>query len=387
MIATSATPTRSRARGLSPAAIVFVCALALTLLGLVVLSSAGQEASKEAVTDPLFYFKRQLVWCGVAIIPFSVMAFVPLEWLRRVSWIIGIVAVLVLGAVLSSHVGTVHKGARRWLEFHSLRLQPSDFGKLALVICLSSYLAANQRRIGTFLRGFVAPMAIVAVFAGLIIKEPDFGTAALCGLVGFLLLYLAGTRLVFLIPSILCSGAVFSAMVYFDPVRFKRILSFLHMDDPGIQSDGAYQLYQGILGFGSGGLTGAGLGQGRQQLAFLPEAHTDFVLAVVGEELGLIATVGVALIFFIIFVVSLRALRRAPNLYEFSLACGALLMLTGQALINMGVVTGLLPTKGMSLPFLSYGGTNLMLMFALVGLLMNCFRRWDRPVMPQASEL
>jgi cell division protein FtsW len=323
----------------------------------------------------------------MAIIPLVLMAWTPLEYLRRYSWIIGLAAVLVLLAVLSSHVGVVHKGARRWLEFHGLRLQPSDFGKLALVICLASYMAANQRHIASFWRGFVLPMGIVGIFCALIIREPDFGTAALCGLVGFVLLYLAGARLRFLIPSILASGALFSAMVYFDPVRFKRILSFMHMDDPATQADGAYQLYQGIVGFGSGGLTGVGLGQGRQQLAFLPEAHTDFVLAVVGEELGLVATLGVALIFLVIFLVSLRALRRAPNLYEFTLAGGALLMLTGQALINMGVVTGLLPTKGMSLPFLSYGGTNLMLMFALVGLLMNCFRRWERPVLPRASEL
>lgn len=378
---------RPRIRWPSPGAIIFGCALILTLLGLVVLSSAGQEASQEALADPLFYFKRQVLWCGMAIIPLALMAWTPLEYLRRYSWVIGLAAVLVLTAVLSSHVGVVHKGARRWLEFHGLRLQPSDFGKLALVICLASYLAANQRHIASFWRGFVLPMGIVAAFCALIIREPDFGTAALCGLVGFVLLYLAGARLRFLIPAILTSGVLFSAMVYFDPVRFKRILSFMHMDDPATQADGAYQLYQGIVGFGSGGLTGVGLGQGRQQLAFLPEAHTDFVLAVVGEELGLVATMGVALIFLVIFLVSLRALRRAPNLYEFTLAGGALLMLTGQALINMGVVTGLLPTKGMSLPFLSYGGTNLMLMFALVGLLMNCFRRWERPVLPRASEL
>jgi cell division protein FtsW len=384
---TAASLPRSRIRGLSPGAIIFGCALALTLLGLVVLSSAGQEASKEALTDPLFYFKRQVLWCGMAIVPLVVMALIPLEYLRRYSWVVGLAAVLVLTAVLSSHVGVVHKGARRWIEFHGLRLQPSDFGKLALVICLASYLAANQRHITSFGRGFMLPMGIIAIFGALIIREPDFGTAALCGLVGFVLLYLAGARLLFLIPSVLASGALFSLMVYLDPVRFKRILSFLHMGDPAIQADGAYQLYQGILGFGSGGLTGVGLGQGRQQLAFLPEAHTDFVLAVVGEELGLVATLGVALIFLVIFLVSLRALRRAPNLYEFTLACGATLMLTGQALINMGVVTGLLPTKGMSLPFLSYGGTNLMLMFALVGLLMNCFRRWERPVLPRASEL
>jgi cell division protein FtsW len=387
MNATAATLPRSRFRGPSPGVIIFGCALALTLLGLVVLSSAGQEASKESLTDPLFYFKRQVLWCGIAIVPLAVMSLIPLEWLRRFSWVIGILSVLVLLVVLSSHFGTVHKGARRWIEFHGLRLQPSDFGKLGLVICIASYLAANQRVITTFWRGFVLPMGIVAVFSALIIKEPDFGTAALCGIVGFTLLYLAGAKLLHILPTLGLACALFVVMVSRDPVRLARIESFLHTDDPKVKADGGYQLNQGILGFGSGGLTGVGLGQGRQQLAFLPEAHTDFVLAVVGEELGFFATAGVALIFLIIFIVSLRALRRAPNLYEFTLACGALLMLTGQALINMGVVTGLLPTKGMSLPFLSYGGTNLMLMFALVGLLMNCFRRWERPVLPRASEL
>jgi cell division protein FtsW len=385
MKATAEILPRSRARGFSPGAIIFGCALALTLLGLVVLSSAGEDASKEAITDPLIYFRRQLAWCVISIVPLAVIATVPLERLRKLRWVIGLGAILVLVAVLSPHIGTAHKGARRWLEFHGLRLQPSDFGKLALVVCLASYLGANQRHIGTFLRGFVAPIVITAIFAGLIIREPDFGTAALCGLVGVTLMYLAGTRLMYLIPSVLAGGTLFSIMVYFDPVRIKRVMSFLDIE--ANKADGTYQLYQGIVGFGSGGLTGVGLGQGRQQLAFLPEAHTDFVLAVLGEELGLVATAGVVLVFLIIFIVSLRALRRAPNLFEFTLACGALLMLTGQALINMGVVTGLLPTKGMSLPFLSYGGTNLVLMFAFIGLLMNCFRRWERPAVPRASEL
>jgi cell division protein FtsW len=385
MNVSAASQPRSRVRGISPGAIILACSLALTLLGLVVLSSAGEDASKEAVTDPLMYFRRQLVWCVISVVPLIVMAVIPLERLRKLRWVIGLGAILVLTAVLSPHIGAAHKGARRWLEFHGLRLQPSDFGKLALVICLASYLGANQRHIGTFLRGFVAPIVITAVFAGLIIREPDFGTAALCGLVGVMLMYLAGTRMLYLIPSVLAGGTLFSIMVYFDPVRIKRVMSFLDIE--ANKADGTYQLYQGIVGFGSGGLTGVGLGQGRQQLAFLPEAHTDFVLAVLGEEKGLIATAGVVLAFLIIFLVSLRTLRKAPNLFEFTLACGALLMLTGQALINMGVVTGLLPTKGMSLPFLSYGGTNLVLMFAFIGLLMNCFRRWERPAVPQASEL
>jgi cell division protein FtsW len=372
---------RSRIRGPSPGAVIFACALALTLLGLVILSSAGEEAN----SDPLHYFKLQLLWCGLALGPLVVMAVTPLETLRKWTWPITLVAIALLVLVLVPHFGTVHKGARRWLEFHSLRLQPSDLGKLALVLCLAQYLGANQRHTGTFLRGFVVPMAMVAVFAGLVIREPDFGTAALCALVGCTLLYLSGARILYLIPSILAGGGLFATMVYLDPVRLRRIMSFLDM--MANKSDGSYQLWQAILGFGAGGIQGAGLGQGLQQHAFLPEAHTDFVLAVVGEELGLFATLGVTLLFLVIFIVGLRALRRAPNLYEFTLACGALLMLTGQALVNMGVVTGLLPTKGMSLPFISYGGTNLMLMFGLVGLLMNCFRRWERPIVPSARDL
>jgi cell division protein FtsW len=326
-----------------------------------------------------------LVYCLLAIVPFGVMATIPLEKLRRIGWVIGLFTAFMLIAVLSSHIGAIHNGARRWIEFHGLRIQPSDLGKLALVICLASYLSANQRTITTFWRGFVIPMLIIGVFAALILREPDFGTAALCGMVGFTLMFLAGTRLLYLVPCGLSGVAGFSVLVYLDPIRIQRVISFLNVEEN--KSGSAYQLYQGLVGFGSGGLTGVGLGQGRQQLAYLPEAHTDFVMPVIGEELGFVATAGVALIFLVIFIASLRALRRAPNLFEFTLACGALLMLTGQALINMGVVTGLLPTKGMSLPFISYGGTNLMLMFAIVGLLMNCFRRWERPLLPEASAL
>ncbi len=384
MNATAQTLPRPRLRGISPGTIVLGCAIALTLLGLVVLSSAGQGA-KAAAGDPLVFFRKQLIFCGVALVPFAIMSLVPIEKLRHFSWPIGVGTVLVLAAVLSRHVGALHNGARRWIEIHGQSFQPSDVGKLALVICLASYLSANQRYITSFWRGFVIPLLIIGLFSGLILKEPDFGTAALCGIVGFTLMFLAGTRLRYLVPSVLAGAGAFSVLVYFDPVRIQRVISFLNVEEN--KAGSAYQLYQGIVGFGSGGLTGVGLGEGRQQLAYLPEAHTDFVLPVMGEELGLVATAAVVLIFLIIFIASLRALRKAPNLFEFTLACGALLMLTGQAMINMGVVTGLLPTKGMSLPFISYGGTNLMLMFAIVGLLVNCFRRWERPVMPQASEL
>jgi cell division protein FtsW len=377
----AATLPRPQARGFGSGTVVSVCAIALTLLGLVVLYSAGQGTTRGGV----FYFDRQAIWFPVAIAAGLVSAYANLDLVRRYTWVIAAVAVVSLVLVLIPHVGLAVKGARRWLNLGLMNAQPSDFGKLALILCLAHYLAANQRQITTFVRGFVLPMAIIGVFAGLIIKEPDFGTAALCGLVGCTLLFLAGTRMMFLIPSMLAGAALFGLAVYLDPVRLRRILSFMDME--ANKSDGAYQLWQAIVGFGVGGWNGVGLGQGRQQHYFLPEAHTDFLLAVVGEELGLIATATVAVLFLIIFVVSFRALRRAPNLFEFTLATGALLLLTGQAIINMGVVTGMLPTKGMSLPFLSYGGSNLMLMYVLVGVLVNCFRRWERPALPPPREI
>lgn len=369
---------RPTIRGFGPGAIITICALGLTAFGLVVLSSAGQGTDHGG----LYFFKKQLIWFALALVVGVSAAMVNLNLVRRYTWVLAGLAVLLLVAVL---FGPKVMGARRWLNLGFMSAQPSDAGKLALVFCLAHYLAGNQRQIQTFWRGFVLPMGIVGVFAGLIFREPDFGTAALCGMVGCALVYLAGVRLFYLFPSMLAGGLLFSVAVYLDPLRLKRIVSFLDIEK--YRNDGAYQLWQGMLGFGVGGWNGVGLGEGRQQLFYLTEAHNDFVFAVVGEEMGLLATASVALTFLTIFIVSCRALRRAPNLYEFTVATGALLMLIGQALINMGVVTGLLPTKGMSLPFISYGGSNLLLMYALIGVLVNCFRRWERPVLPRPSEL
>jgi cell division protein FtsW len=377
----AATLPRTQVRGFGSGSVIWVCSFMLTLIGLVVLYSAGQGTSKGGI----FYFDRQAIWFVVALAAGVGVSYMNLDAVRRYTWVIAGMAVVALVLVLIPHIGVTVKGARRWLNLGLMNAQPSDFGKLAMVLCVAHYVALNQRSMKTLGRGFIAPMALVGVFAALIIKEPDFGTAALTGLVGCTLVFLAGARVLFLLPTMLAGAGLFGVLVYFDPVRFARILSFMDME--ANKSSGAYQLWQAIVGFGVGGWNGVGLGQGRQQLYFLPEAHTDFLLAVVGEELGLFATAGVVILFLVIFLVSFRAMRRAPNLYEFTVATGALLLLTGQAVINMGVVTGLLPTKGMSLPFLSYGGSNLVLMYILVGLLVNCFRRWERPTLPPASEI
>ena len=294
-------------------------------------------------------------------------------------------AVLMLTLVLVPGIGIRVNGAQRWIDLGPMLLQVSEIGKLGLLFALAHYLAANRRYLDDVLRGYIIPCGILATVCGLIIIEPDFGTAFLCGTVGGLMLYLTGVRLKFLIPTAILAVALFSVAVYKDPVRLQRITSFLDVE--GNRSDSSYQLWQGILAFGAGGIEGVGLGAGRQQMAFLPEAHTDFIFSIVGEELGLIFTIGVVILFMLLFYIGVLQLQRAPNLYQYLLVMGALLFVTLQALINVGVVTGCLPTKGMSLPFISYGGSNLVFMFIMIGIILNGFRTWKLLEMPRQREL
>ncbi len=352
----------------------------LTSLGLLILVSAGAGGE-----DPYGIVRKQAMWLVIAIAAGLFAAFVDLKFLKSIALPFAIISMLLLVMAVFSPLAKQVNGSYRWIDLKILAIQPSDIAKFAFIIWLSSYLYNNQRKIKTFIDGLIKPLAIVGIFCALIIIEPDYGTTAVFAAIGFTLIFLAGARISYMAMLGLPLVAGFCVMVYLNPVRLQRVLSF--MDIEGTKTEGSYQLYQAILAFGSGKITGVGIGQGRQQLAFLPEAHTDFVFAIVGEELGLIFTVLVVLMFLFLFIVGLLNLRKAPNLYEFSVATGALLMIVVQALSNMCVVTGLMPTKGISLPFISYGGSNLVAMFAFAGLLINCIRRWSKPTQIKVSEL
>jgi cell division protein FtsW len=360
---------------------IILIVIGLTFLGLVILFSATQAI----YDDPTVLLRKQLIWLGLATVAGSIAMIVNLEILRGYTYILGIGSALVLLLVLIPGIGVEVNGARRWMDFGFMRLQVSEIGKLGLLFVMAHYLASHRRDLDHPLKGYIYPCALLSVFCGLIILEPDFGTAFLCGAVGGCLLFLAGVRLKFLIPTALAALTLFSVAVYHDPVRLQRITSFLDVE--GNRSDSAYQLWQGILAFGAGGLNGVGLGAGRQQMSFLPEAHTDFIFAIVGEELGFVFTAGVVVLFMTLFFIGVLQLKRAPNLYQYLLVMGALLFITLQALINIGVVTGCLPTKGMSLPFISYGGSNLVFMFVLTGIILNGFRRWELPALRRQREL
>ena len=375
--ATSTAPSASNAPRFSlqfhPVWIVLVCAVALSILGLTILFSS--TIAKDA--GPLFFLKRQLIWLAASVVVGWAVSRIDLEYARRYAWVIAGVSLVALLAVLTPGIGRVVNGARRWVDLGILKVQPSEFAKLALVFALAHYCGINQRHMGTFKRGFLIPCGGIALFAALIIAEPDFGTTALTGVVGFIMLFLAGARLLYMVPTVLAGLGVFALAVWQDPVRFGRITAFLDVEK--YRSDGAYQLWQAILAFASGGVDGVGLGNGRQQQAFLPEAHTDFIFAIVGEELGLWFTLGAVAVFTVLFWAGLAHLRRAPNLFGYLLVAGSLLLLVLQSIINLGVVTGSMPTKGMSMPFISYGGSNLLLMGIIIGLLFNTRRAWSRP--------
>ncbi len=359
-----------------PVLIILLAVASLTLLGFIILFSATQAHLGGTNT----IVRKQALWLLFAILAGGVTVFLNLENLRLLAWPLAVFTVGLLLLVLLPGVGVSVNGARRWLDLGPMNLQVSEFAKIGMIFILAHYLAANQRYRETFSKGFLIPFSIVGTIFLLVMLEPDFGTAFLLGLVGCVMLFLAGVRLIYLIPSLLAGGLLFALAIVFDPIRMKRITAFLDVE--AHKNDGAYQLWQGILAFGAGGLNGVGLGNGRQQNSFLPEAHTDFIFPIIGEELGVFYSGGVVALFLSIFIIGLWNLRKAPNLFQFLLAAGAILLITSQALINIGVSTGCLPTKGMSLPFISYGGSGLVTMFILVGILVNCLRNWNRSPLP-----
>jgi len=377
---TPAPAASSNARHLvNPAALIAVCCIGLTILGITILFSASASFKQ----GPYFYLHKQLVGVAAAGVLCFIASRVNLDYARRYTWWIVGISLFLLLLVLIPGLGIAVKGSRRWLGFGSFRVQVSEFAKLSLVFCLAHYLAINQTRIAELRRGYLYPLALIGAFVVLIVREPDFGTAALALVVGLTLLFLAGAKWRYILPTVAGAVAAFTVLVMVTPNRLRRFVAFLDVE--GNKQGGTYQLYQALAAYAAGGTEGAGLGQGRQQLNFLPEAHTDFIFAVVGEELGLWFTLGVVVVFAVIFVAGLVHLRRAPNLFHFLLVAGCLMLICLQAIVNLGVVTGVFPTKGMSLPFISAGLSNLLLMGLLVGIILNTQRTWGRAALPEKS--
>ncbi|HVS54405.1 MAG TPA: FtsW/RodA/SpoVE family cell cycle protein [Opitutaceae bacterium] len=367
----AARPARSL---LNPATVIIVCALGLTFLGLTILFSASAWfRNKQGVPVPYLYLNKQIAGVAVAAVLCFITSRIDLDYARRYAWWLGGACLFML--LLVRVLGPSINGSHRWLGPSGLRLQVSEFTKFGFVFCVAHYLAINQTRIGELKRGYLYPLAIIGGFAALVVIEPDFGMATFYLIVGVAMLFLAGAKWRYVLISVAVGAAALTALVAQNPNRVRRLKEFLSDAPPP-------QVQQALVAYAAGGVKGAGLGQGRQQRSFLPEAHTDMIFAVIGEELGLPFTLGVVAVFTTMLVAGLVHLRRAPNLFHYLLVTGCLLFITLQALINLFSVTGLVPPKGMSLPFISAGLSNLLLMGVLLGVILNTQRTWGRAALP-----
>src|SRR6266581_8669709 len=335
------------------------CVAALLALGMTMLysSTMGQPDAH--------YLRMQLMWCALGLAMCLTAAVLDYRLLKKIALPLLVVSVFLLVLVFVPHIGLKIKGARRWLGQGGFRFQSSELAKLALIVALAWYGEQYQRQMRFWKRGILIPASIVALVLGLIFIEPDRGTTILLASVAGVMLLIGGVRWMFIVPPVLAAVVGLGFSLLNDRMRLKRIFSWLDLDK---HKDGVgYQAYQAMLALGAGGWTGLGLGNGRQKLGFVPEHHTDFILSIIGEELGLVATLLVVLAFMVIVVCGIVIASRARDKFGFLLGIGITFLIGFQAFINIGVVTSALPNKGLPLPFVSYGGSNLFVMLGCVG--------------------
>jgi cell division protein FtsW len=319
--------------------------------------------------DSFFFAKRQLLFAGVGIIAmFFIMNIDYWTW-RDWSKALLIICFVLLVLVLIPGIGMVRNGSRSWIGVGAFSIQPSEFMKLAMIAFLAKYLSENQKNIISFKRGLLPALALVFAAFGMIMLQPDLGTGTVMVGTCIAMIFVAGARISHFIGLGVLGLAGFAALILSAPYRIKRITSFLNPWEDPLGS--GFQIIQSLYAIGPGGLFGLGLGQSRQKFFYLPEPQTDFIFAILAEELGFIGGSLVLLLFSLLLWRGVRIALGAPDLYGSFLAIGIICMVAIQVMINIGVVTGLMPVTGITLPFLSYGGSSLTLMLMAIGVLLN----------------
>jgi len=352
--------------------LLFLAVLALLALGIVILFSTGAFA-RDAHNDPYYFLRRHAIWLGIGMAACAVGALVDYHFWQRTWWAWFLLSLVGLTLCFLPPLRHRINGSWRWLEFHGLTCQPSEFAKIAAVFFLAFWFSRHEAQSKEFWRGFVFPIAIVGLLLGLIISEVDLGTTLLIGASSFVVMFVAGANPFFL--GTLSLGGV-GAILYLATritERNSRLLAFLHPEEH--QLSAGLQQMQALIAWGSGGIDGLGLGNGRQKMSYLPYAHTDFIFPIIGEELGLRVSLAVIFLFVLIVVCGMTIALHARDRFGLLLASGLVSLLGFQAAINIGVVTSLLPNKGLPLPFVSYGGSNLVVALFAIGLLLNIYRQ------------
>ncbi|MBF0624512.1 MAG: putative lipid II flippase FtsW [Magnetococcales bacterium] len=343
-------------------------ALALTAIGLVMVFSASAPIAMKNYGDPGHYALRNLIFAVVGIISAALLSQLTLKGIRDLARVGFWVCILLMVVVLIPGVGLEGGGARRWIGAGGITLQPSEPFKLMMVLFVAHLLERDPGRVRRIKGGLLPLMMLFGVAATLLMAEPDFGTTLISGTVLLGMVFVAGIPYAWIVFLVVAAIPAAAAGVMMAPYRFQRVISFWDPWDDPLNSD--FQLAQSLISFGSGGLGGAGLGQGTQKQFYLPESHTDFIFAVIGEELGLVWVLLVIALFAVLVWRGFVIARNSPDSYVRLGSAGLAMLLGTQALANMGVVMGLLPPKGLTLPLVSYGGSSLVITLSVVGLLL-----------------
>lgn len=356
------------ARQLESDKILFAAIVVLVLFGAVMVFSASAVLASERYGSSYYFVLRQVIWAGLGLGLMVVVMNLDYRKLANPPVIFTALAVQLMMLVAVLFADRSHN-THRWFHLGPLTFQPAEFSKIVMVLFLAYFLELRREAVNDW-KHTLAPIALVSgVSIALILKEPDLGTSLALALIVASLLFAAGVRLAYFAYGAVAAMPILYVLIFFVSYRYKRLLAFL---DPYADPLGkGFQIIQSTIAVGTGGIDGVGLMEGRQKLFFLPEPHTDFIFAVIGEELGLVGTVAVLALFGVILWRGLRAAAGCSNEFGRLLATGLTVMVVGQALVNISVVLGLMPTKGIPLPLISYGGSSLVMNLFALGILLN----------------
>jgi cell division protein FtsW len=352
--------------------ILFLAVLALLVIGIVMLFSTSAFAH-DSHGDVYFFIKRQAIWVGIGLAICIFAALIDYHFWRQTWWLWFALALAALALCYVPHIGMRLNGSRRWIGCGPLTLQPSELGKLAAIFFLAAWFARYEKPHGNVLFGMILPLAIISLPAGLVLGEVDLGTTALIGTTAFVVMFIAGANPLWLGAVSFAGLSALLIVATQISERMGRLSAFLHPEN--FKEDAGLQQMQALIAWGSGGIEGLGLGNGRQKMLYLPYAHTDFIFPIIGEELGLRFSLLVVFLFLVIIVCGIMIALHAKDRFGLLLGCGIVSLLALQAAVNIGVTTSLLPNKGLPLPFISYGGSNLVACMFGIGLLLNIYRQ------------
>ncbi|RJQ20256.1 MAG: putative lipid II flippase FtsW [Nitrospiraceae bacterium] len=352
-------------------------------IGIFMVYSSTALMSTKKYGSGFHYLWNHLFTVAVGVTAMVLLSRLDYQRLRPLVKVLLAVGLVLLALVFVPGIGISANGARRWLRLWPTTFQPSEFVKLVMVIFLADYMDRNIHRMKDLRYGILIPMAVMLVFQGIIIKQPDFGAVMSLGILTMTLLILGGVRMRYIGAMALCALPLVYIAVTSSSYRMKRVMCFT---DPWKDPLGCgFQLVQSFIAFGNGGLTGLGIGGSKQKLYFLPEVHTDFIFSMIGEETGLIGAVIVVALFLWLFIMGLKVAGRAKDPFSYFLTVGLTMMIGVQVIINFAVTTGLMPTKGLPLPFISYGGSALLMNLAAVGILISISRNNESRIMENRS--